>query len=265
MKYIPHSVAEWVMALGIAFSLGIFFVAVVEDNPWQDHSYGDAPPITLGTPAPHTDGKEKMTCSTCHAILPPDPNQSKDFRIPIAVGAPSPHGDERDQQPCSNCHRYVNSLQQDVGGSGVAQAVTAAMAMPPQGEVKKKPSLRFPPKAKPLDKEAHEIFTFFRFQGKVTRIFPKNPKLDPQANIVALVDNGITQPMWVDLAPNWFLKSEGCRVFKGMFIKGQAAAEDPKDRTELAYATTLGVNGKSCFLRNSHLRGLWDPMAMMGK
>ncbi|SCA56600.1 Magnetosome protein mamX [Candidatus Terasakiella magnetica] len=262
MKYIPHSVAEWVMALGIAFSLGIFFVAVVEDNPWEDHSYEDAPPITLGTPAPHTDGKEKMTCSTCHAILPPDPNQSKDFRIPILVGAPSPHGDERDQQPCGNCHRYVNNLQENVTApKGGAVGVTAAMQTG-QRDVKKKPSLRFPPKAKPLDKEAHEVFTFFRFQGKVTRVFPRNPKIDP-GNVTVLVDNGIKQPMWIDLAPYWFLKSEDCRIFKGMFIKGQAAADDPQNRSELAYATTIGVNGKSCFIRNSHLTGLWDPTAMM--
>ncbi|MFN3076075.1 MAG: magnetochrome domain-containing protein [Alphaproteobacteria bacterium] len=66
-----HDVAVWIMALGIVFSLALVLTATLGTDLWEDRTYSVAPPIVAGMPAPHADGREKMTCSSCHIIVPP--------------------------------------------------------------------------------------------------------------------------------------------------------------------------------------------------
>jgi serine protease Do len=87
------------------------------------------PAILAGAPAPHTDGRQNMDCSTCHEIIPTGKNGRQGPVMPIAanvppppipVGAMPPHTDGRQNMNCANCHQMLV-------GVGAAQVVAPGM------------------------------------------------------------------------------------------------------------------------------------------
>ncbi len=104
------------------------------------------PAIIAGTPAPHTDGRERMNCTICHQLLPaqqgmnqigmlmgtqpvmqqiarqirPDPGPA------IIAGTPAPHTDGRERMNCTICHQMLPA-QQGINPGGVN---AMAIAMP---------------------------------------------------------------------------------------------------------------------------------------
>jgi serine protease Do len=81
------------------------------------------PAIIVGTPSPHTDGRQNLDCTMCHDVvsgpmqgrvqgraqggLPAMPIAAQRGAPPIATGAPSPHGDNRDAMNCASCHQML--------------------------------------------------------------------------------------------------------------------------------------------------------------
>jgi len=251
-----HSVAEWIMAIGVIFGIGVFFTAVFSASPWADHGYDVAPPIIAGRPAPHRDGREKMVCTSCHAVVAAKTTPQTGI-LPIIDGVPAPHTDGRENQACSNCHtivpkgklRAVDPAPPQRATQSLPQAVTVAMtALPPPV-----------PAPAALGGEAHEQFLLYRFQGKVARVASSDPQ-SSWGDITMLVDDGVNQPTWIAIAPHWYLRAAGCQVGPGMFIKG-TAFRDAVGGTPLAYGRSITVNGDLCELRNSHMVGLWEQGA----
>ncbi|MEO5367136.1 MAG: magnetochrome domain-containing protein [Magnetococcus sp. WYHC-3] len=228
------------------------------------------PPIVLGGPVPHTDGREKRVCSGCHQIVTADElaawkqRSSGSGLVPILRTMPAPHRDGRERQVCSRCHRYVTlqelaALRQrsvtppaPAGVASVAAPVARTVALqvspePPPAD----PAARFNP-------EWHELFTSTRFQGQVMRLAGESPA-SGRRNLHVLVDNGVARPSWINLAPPDFLQRQGCWVMPGMYVKGTAFREIGRGPDALVYGATLSVNGHLCLLRDSHLRGAWEP------
>jgi hypothetical protein len=257
MKAVPanrHGIAEWIMALGVVFGVSVFFTAVFSEDFWADHGYDVAPPIVAGRPAPHRDGREKMVCTSCHVVVPPKAGPSVGV-LPIVEGTPAPHADGREAMPCSNCHTIIPKGKTAAPAKAPAprpataslpQAVTVAMtALPPP----------LPPPAE-MNREAHERFAEYRFQGKIVRVNSSNPQ-SSWGDVYMLVNDGINQPAWIDVAPYWYLQSAGCQIGPGMFVKG-TAFRDAGGAGSLVYGRSITVNGDICELRNSHMVGLWD-------
>ena len=76
-------------------------------------------------------------------------------------------------------------------------------------------------------------------------------------DVYILLDDRINDPVWVNLAPRWFLQAEGCQVRAGIFVKGLAFRDPAPDSPSPSYAMSLMVNGEFCQLRDTHMRGLW--------
>lgn len=119
-----------------------------------------APPIIAGTPAPHTDGREKMQCTICHRILQPGqaaaapapapvafpfaspasvpPQPGLDMTIaaaqpiqagpPIRAGMAAPHRDGRERMDCKLCHQIIGAPQT---ATGTPAALGYQYARPP--------------------------------------------------------------------------------------------------------------------------------------
>ncbi|MBL6929271.1 MAG: magnetochrome domain-containing protein [Rhodospirillales bacterium] len=223
-------------------------------------------PIIVGTPSPHGGARDQQPCTDCHTVVDkrqgvqetvqsPKPMQmvtvamSRASRIPpITDGAPSPHRGERNRQPCDSCHTVVN--KRPGPPTAPSQMVTVAM----------RTASPKPPRPQMLGREAHETFMHVRFQGKVRKVYQDASSLAAR-NVTALVDNGVSAPFWIDLAPYWFLQREECLVGPGMFVKGTAFRQNAGDPKELAYAMNIAVNGELCMLRDSHMIGFWQPGA----
>ncbi|MBF0190110.1 MAG: magnetochrome domain-containing protein [Magnetococcales bacterium] len=306
------------MAISIAFSLVLFFLSVFAEDPWEDHVYNKAPPIAAGMSAPHLDGRERMTCSSCHEIIASHPNSGLSSTPPLVDGTPAvaSHQDGRDQMPCANCHRILpndapstppapGSLSPPAmtapgnpatplpaPGSLSSPAMTAPVGTPPTAMTapggtpptaimpdvvqtmmptamptvtRETPASRnvamasTPPRtpaAATLDPEWHERFMPTRFQGKIVRIV-ENSVQSGRVNTHILVHDGINAATWINLAPDWYLNAQGCRIGMGLFVKGTAYKETGSKQTALRYAKSFSVNGQSCSLRDKHLRGAW--------
>jgi S1-C subfamily serine protease len=85
------------------------------------------PAIAAGVPAPHTDGRQNMECTTCHDVIrggagsvaapraqmggaPMMPIAAPGVPPPaIAMGTPSPHTDGRQTMDCAMCHKMLPS------------------------------------------------------------------------------------------------------------------------------------------------------------
>ena len=251
-----HSVAEWIMAIGVIFGVGVFFTAVFSASPWADHGYDIAPPIVAGRPAPHRDGREKMVCTSCHAVVAATSAPQSGI-LPIVDGVPAPHTDGRENQTCSNCHtivpkgklRAVNPAPPAAQAQSLPQALTVAMTALP------------PPTISPaeLGGEAHEQFIPYRFQGKIARVASSDPQ-SSWGDITMLIDDGVNQPTWIAVAPHWYLQAAGCQVGTGMFIKG-TAFRHIAGGAGLVYGRSITVNGDVCELRDNHMIGLWEQGA----
>ncbi len=91
------------------------------------------PPITIGAPAPHRDGREAMDCGICHQMLPrtgqaPRPAATMARGVtaavpgmappPIVAGTPPPHRDGRETMDCAMCHKFIPA-----GGAATAAPV----------------------------------------------------------------------------------------------------------------------------------------------
>ncbi|CAK0747871.1 Magnetosome protein MamX [uncultured Gammaproteobacteria bacterium] len=254
-----HDWAAWIMALGIAFGMTMFLIAIFNDNPWNDHTYAVASPIVAGVPAPHRDGREKMVCSSCHVVVPAKTVAGTAAGVlPIVQGTPAPHHDGRENLVCSNCHTIVAKGK---GGPGTTTAQPNAInhnnvASPPPRAVTVAMTFT-PPPTPTLDPEAHELFTDYRFQGRVVRIAGTGSQ-SVWGDVFVLIDDGINPPWWMDLAPRLFLQSSGCPIGIGMFVKGTAVRDATQDASALVYGKSIMVNGELCPLRNSHLKGLWE-------
>jgi len=253
-------IAVWIMALGIVFSLALVLTAVFNENPWADHTYGKAPPILAGAPSPHMDARDNMVCSSCHIVLPaqkptgPSAGGRPTGVLPIAQGTPSPHRDGRSEMPCANCHTILPKggqaavpaapVASDVPPS-LAQAVTVAMTLEP-------PALETAEAAG----EAHERMVSYRYQGKIVKMAGTGATT-VWGDIFILVDDGINEPLWINLAPSYFLQASGCAVRPGIFVKGTAFRDPAQGNQGLAYAASVMSNGEVCALRDNHLKGLW--------
>ncbi|MBF0271514.1 MAG: magnetochrome domain-containing protein [Magnetococcales bacterium] len=318
---------QWFMAISIAFSLVLFFLSVFAEDPWEDHVYNKAPPIAAGMSAPHLDGRERMTCSSCHEIIANNPNSGIASTPPLVDGTPAvaSHQDGRDRMPCANCHRILPNPAQNIPvtdapvNTGVASAPpvvdgTPAVAshqdgrdrMPcanchrilpnpaqntptpvvdapvdPSPPMVTAPAMRTttapiepatpagmtvalslssaPPRtpaSAALDPEWHERFIPTRFQGKIVRVV-ENSVQSGRVNTHILVYDGINEATWINLAPDWYLNKQGCRIGMGLFVKGTAYKETGSKHTALRYAKSFSVNGQSCTLRDKHLRCAW--------
>lgn len=115
-----------------------------------------------------------------------------------------------------------------------------------------------PPRSSPLigSPEAHERFRKVRFQGKIVRVVDQTTTNSRTVKI--LISNGISAPTWYSLSPQWYLKSKGCSVRVGMFIKGMADRERGSGSASLHYVRSMSVNGELCKLRDSHMIGFWE-------
>lgn len=250
----------WIMATGLMLGTGLFLMAVFDVDPWKDHRYSYAPPIAAGAPSPHPDDRTHRTCSSCHQII----NQQRDLAIPvapptppIASGVPSPHGDSRDNMACSKCHRIQAqttlptppAAPPQVVAPQTAQGIAVAMMTVPY------PLLPAAPAVKP--REWHEKFQPVRFQGKILAVVGKNIRYG-RINVNILVNDGINQPSWYNLAPEWYLQAKRCNVSTGFYVKGTSFNELGQPNA-LRYGQSLSVNGQFCQLRNSHMEGLWNP------
>ncbi|MBF0126607.1 MAG: magnetochrome domain-containing protein [Magnetococcales bacterium] len=239
---------QWFMAVGIVFSLGVFLLAVFAEDPWVDHAYNKAPPIAAGVPAPHRDGRDRMTCSSCHEIIASRLNGTPRAIPPLAANAPVPpsHRDGREKMTCANCHTMLSPPK--VSSTPTVRSVTVALTSPTAPP-------RTPATAA-LDPEWHERFLPTRFQGKILQVVENSPR-SGRLNTHILVHNGINAPVWINLAPKWFLRQARCQVGAGMFVKGMAFQEMGSPAKALRYAQSVAVNGHQCVLRDNHLRSAW--------
>jgi hypothetical protein len=244
-KVVTLNIAEWIMAVGIVFGISLFLLSVVKNDPWHDHVYDNAPPISAGVASPHRAARHKMVCSSCHEII--DPNLSGRSKIipPIVVGSVAPHRDGREKQFCSHCHKIV-SRQQAVKSIAVAQIIPLLPRPDPMT----------------VDPEWHERFLINRFQGKVIRVVEKTIQ-SGRENINLLINDGINKPAWYNLAPSWYLSKQGCSVQTGLFVKGTAYKEMGQVNPKMQYVKTLSVNGQLCEIRNTHMTGMWEPGATL--
>nr|CRH04744.1 Putative magnetosome protein MamX [Candidatus Magnetococcus massalia] len=220
------------------------------------------PPIARGEPAPanHKGGRDKRVCSSCHAVLEPSQLQAlkqsrKQATPPIRQGqlAPATHNDGRSKRVCTSCHILTpaNGAAGKISkpNPGGAQAVPIAWHGP-------LPPLPQTTDAAFMDPEWHERFRPLRFQGKVLRVVDKSPR-SGRENLHILVHDNINTPQWINVAPSWFLREEGCMPMPGTFVKGTAYKEMGVAPGSLRYAGTLSVNGEFCMIRNNHLVGAW--------
>ncbi|MBF8273578.1 MAG: Histidine kinase [Magnetococcales bacterium] len=241
----------WIMATGLMLGTGLFLMAVFDVDPWKDPGYNYAPPIAAGAPSPHVSDRFGRACSSCHQIINPQRDLAIPF-VPIPSGAISPHRDGRESQACSRCHRILARknipTRTQPQQNAVAQGIPVAIVPP-------LPPLPSPPAVR--DNEWHEKFRPIRFQGKILAVAGKNLSLG-RNNINILINDGINQPSWYNLAPEWYLKSTKCNVSYGLYVKGTAFRELGGTNT-LRYGQNLSVNGQYCPLRNSHMEGLWNP------
>ena len=232
------------MASGVVFALALFLTAVFNINPWQDHTYQLAPPIVAGMPAPHKDGREKMVCSSCHIVTSAKAgaNSPAGVVLPIPVGSPSPHQDKRSQMDCAQCHTMVPK------GAALPPATSAAGAKPVALGV-----------AFPVEGGGEEETTIppERFQGLVVKVAGSGVNASMWSDVFVMVDDRINDPVWVSLAPRWYLQSLGCQVRPGVFIKGMMFRALAPDSPAPAYAMSISVNGEKCRLRDTHMRGRW--------
>ncbi len=244
-----QNMAAWIMASGIVFGMAMFLTAVFSTNPWNDHTYSKASPIVAGMPSPHRDSRDKMVCSTCHIVVQAKRvAKSASVGLPIVQGTPAPHIDGREKLPCTGCHIVV-PRGTDTFGAGLPspKAVTVALPIVRSG----------PPPAQILSPEAHEWFMAYRFQGRVLQVGGTGAR-SVWGDVYVLVDDGINEPGWIDLAPRLFLEAAGCPVRAGLFVKGTAYRDPTGGSAGLAYAKTVTMNGEFCALRDSHLKGLWE-------
>ncbi|MEO5338013.1 MAG: trypsin-like peptidase domain-containing protein [Magnetospirillum sp. WYHS-4] len=90
------------------------------------------PPILAGAKTPHTDGREKIACVTCHTILTKgvgasaspvalQPSAAAQAGPAILAGARSPHKDGREKMACVTCHTILTK------GGAAAAATPVAM------------------------------------------------------------------------------------------------------------------------------------------
>jgi hypothetical protein len=247
------NIAEWIMAVGIVFGIGLLLLSIVKNDPWEDHVYDNVPPIAAGVPSPHRAGRQKMVCSSCHEIISPTLSGRSKVVPSIVRNAISPHGDGRDKQLCTNCHKIVaRSAPRNVAQQRT-QAKSIAVAQ------------RIPLMARPdptRGPEWHERFGLTRFQGRIIRVVTKTVR-SGRENLNVLIDNSISKPAWYNLAPNWFLQKLECSVQQGLFVKGTAYKEIGQRNPQMQYVKTISVNGHLCELRNRHMTGLWEPGAAL--
>ena len=233
------------MAAGIVFGMGLLLLSVVKDDPWNDHVYDNAPPIAAGVASPHSAGRQKMVCSSCHETIDPTLSGRAKIIPPVIVGIPAPHRDGREKQLCSHCHKIISRTN-----SARTVAVARVIPMLPT------------PSPNTLDPEWHERFVLTRFQGKIIRVVEKTVQ-SGRENLNILINDGINVPAWYNLAPGWFLSEQECTVRSGLCVKGTAYKEIGKRNPRIQYVKTLSVNGQFCDLRNTHMVGLWEPGATL--
>lgn len=249
-----HDMAEWIMAVGIIFGVALFVSAIYASDPWQDHSYDVAPPIVAGRAAPHTDGREKMVCSSCHVVVVPKAGTGQLGPLPIVEGVPAPHTDGREKVACTNCHTIVARTKGPPAPPPIAsRRAVASLPHAVAVAMTTEPPLPAPVM---LDGETRENFQQYRFQGKVARVATTSPQSN-WGDVFILVDDGINPPGWIDLAPGWYMQSSGCQIGPGMFVKG-TAYHDVTGQANIVYGRTITANGDLCTLRDNHIRGMWE-------
>jgi hypothetical protein len=249
------NIAEWIMAVGIVFGIGLLLLSIFKNDPWEDHVYDNVPPIAAGVASPHRAGRQKMVCSSCHEIISPTLSGRSKVVPSIVRNAVSPHRDGRQKQLCTHCHKIVarKTLPTPKTAAGNRGAKTIAVAQ------------RIPIMARPdptLSPEWHERFGITRFQGKVIRVLSKTVR-SGRENLNVLINDGINKPAWYNLAPKWFLNKHECGVQTGLFVKGTAYKEIGQRNPQMQYVKTISVNGQLCNLRNRHMNGLWEPGAAL--
>ncbi|MBF0176981.1 MAG: magnetochrome domain-containing protein [Magnetococcales bacterium] len=245
------NIAEWIMAAGVVFSIGLLLLTIIPDNPWNDHVYNNVPPIVAGVASPHKNGRQMMVCSSCHEVMQIDGTGQTRAIPPVIEGTPNPHPDARGQQNCGRCHKMISRQQI----ATLHQLRQAPASIP----VALTPGLP-PASTSLLDPESHERFQVVRFQGKVRHVYWKSPRvtLDNQEGVIILVDDGVNEPVWLDLGPRGNLEQQGCGVQVGTYIKGTAFQEASVQVAQMQYAKTLAIHGQFCTLRDNHLRS-WTP------
>ena len=254
------------MASGIAFALALFLTAVFNINPWADHTYQLAPPIVAGMPAPHRDGREEMVCSSCHIVTPAKAaaNAPVGSVLPIVAVTPSPHKDSRSNMDFAACHTIIPKGAAAAMPPAAPPVLTApAPAAPPAGPVTVTvalPQTTLPPLplGLPFAPSGEEELNIppYRFQGQILKVAGTGAS-SQWGDVYILLDDRVNDPVWINLAPRWYLQAKGCLVRSGLFIKGMAFRDPAPDGPSPSYAMSLTVNGEFCRMRDVHMRGLW--------
>ncbi len=83
-------IEQIVIGGGLAVVIGLSVVAIFADDLWEDE-YHDAPAIPAGILSPHRDGREKISCNSCHVILVENTNNTEPEERRAEKGAERPN------------------------------------------------------------------------------------------------------------------------------------------------------------------------------
>lgn len=94
------------------------------------------------------------------------------------------------------------------------------------------------------------------FSGTIDNLVNMDPNGWGQIHI--FVNNGDVSIQEVSLAPEWYLKFQGCEVRIGQMVTGEAFDLDPMNPDTLLYAKNLATNGALCRLRTNNGLAIWS-------
>ncbi|MBF0589323.1 MAG: magnetochrome domain-containing protein [Magnetococcales bacterium] len=227
--------AEWTMAVGTVFGIGLFVVTFITKDPWRDDAYRHAPPIRLGAPLPHADARARMVCAACHEMIWSTGTAKAGTAPPIPRWRSAPHTDGREKRVCATCHRILSASEAAVPGFAKQPGVT------------------------PVAMQRGTLFNGIhygqkRFQGRVVQRVEENPAIG-RSQVSIRVNDGMNPSRWIQLAPLSHLEAGKCRVPLGSFAKGTAFVEaTPGRRPGVWFARTLASGGERCTLRDRRMQ-----------
>jgi hypothetical protein len=96
-----------------------------------------------------------------------------------------------------------------------------------------------------------------RFTGRVSEMVVRGKDIG-WGQVHVWLTGGPGPAQEVSLAPDWYLKYQGCAVGKNDVVSGVAFRFDVKVSNGELYAQTIDVNGRKCRLRNDEGFALWS-------
>ncbi len=287
MKRTDLKLAEWTMALGVVFGMGLFVVTFLSQDPVRREGAFQAPPIRLGAAPPHTDRRAKAICGACHAILWGTGSMQAGTAPAISRWSRAPHADERARRVCATCHQVRNTLPgQPLTRAPAIPATTKPNAWPNQpktfpGTANVQPAQPSTSQSGPTSPDATTqparrpsatlvalrrpqpegairfngiLYQQQRLQGWITQIIGPNAGT-LRRNIAIRVDNRLHPPAWVELAPMRHLHVQGCQVAVGAFVKGMVFQEvGGAGIPGVDFARTLTIQGQRCRMRDGQMQ-----------